>query len=72
MQKETFNSFTELCRKTANQKIYVQMAGRAGYFVPVTKGALRKVAAGMAKNMDTFGGIIQHSPDGVTAKITLN
>ena len=69
---KSFNSFSELSQKTANYSITVKLHG-CGWFVPVTKSALKRVNKSMSKNNKPFTGTIDFSTTGNKyAQVTMN
>lgn len=57
MEKVTFNSFSQLKKFASRKNWYVQISN--GYFIPVTKKDVKRVADSMSKIGDPFKGEFQ-------------
>lgn len=55
---KSFANVSDLFTKTANHKIYIELSN--GYFIPVKKSDVKKVANSMQKNEEKFCGIITY------------
>lgn len=53
---KSFANVSDLITKTANKKIYIELSN--GYFIPVTKTDVKKIAKTMETNEDKFCGQI--------------
>lgn len=53
---KSFANVSDLMTKTANSKIYIELSN--GYFIPVTKTDVKRIARSMEKNEDKFCGQI--------------
>lgn len=67
-----FNTFSELQALTAGKKIYIKLAGAAGFLVKVSKTDLQATARSMKKYEQNFAGSISLSHSGSVAQITLD
>lgn len=71
MKNKSFANWTHLMRLTIGHKIYVELSN--GYFVPVVKSHLKRVADAAAKNDDKFcGNIVFLEGNKKQVQITLN
>ena len=55
---KSFANVSDLLTKIVNCKIYIELSN--GYFIPVTKSDVKKVAKSMDKNEDKFCGQITY------------
>lgn len=53
---KSFANVSDLMTKTSNHKIYIELSN--GYFIPVAKKDVKRVAKSMDKNEDKFCGQI--------------
>ena len=65
---QTFANFSDLDKKTRNKTILIELSN--GYYLPVKKNQIKKVADAMTRNEDKFcGDILWYSTS--VAKISL-
>lgn len=64
----TFSNYTDLDKQTRGKAIYIELSN--GYYMPVKKNQIKRVADRMTANDDKFcGDILWHSPS--LAKISI-
>lgn len=61
METTTFNSMTELLKKTANRHAYVELSN--GYYIGVTKRNLKITGNAILKRDKKLTGTIKYWPD---------